>query len=133
MFQIVPDLDAADLKFRAGELHGLDDVKPENYNWYKDNQQKNNFTLHDLGPDLNTNHFWFNLNKVQKPTPGKKLGEPFVGCGQVRVVQQPDVPPRGLAGHRPRGDDPVRVLRRGRQELGHRDPGQQSLALVRIC
>jgi hypothetical protein len=78
VFLIVPDLDAADLKFRAGELHGLDDVKPENYNWYRDNQQKANFTLHDLGPDLNTNHFWFNLNKVQKPTPGKKLGEPFV-------------------------------------------------------
>ena len=74
MFLIVPDLDAADLKFRAGELHGLDDVKPENYNWYRDNQQKANFTLYDLGPDLNTNHFWFNLNKVQKPTPGKKIG-----------------------------------------------------------
>jgi peptide/nickel transport system substrate-binding protein len=78
VFLIVPDLDAADLKFRAGELHGLDDVKPENYNWYEDNQQKNNFTLHDLGPDLNTNHFWFNLNRVQKPTPGKKMGDPFV-------------------------------------------------------
>jgi len=78
VFLIVPDLDAADLKFRAGELHGLDDVKPENYNWYKDNQQKGNFTFYDLGPDLNTNHFWFNLNKVQKPTPGKKLGDPLV-------------------------------------------------------
>jgi peptide/nickel transport system substrate-binding protein len=78
VFLIVPDFDAADLKFRAGELHGLDDVKPENYNWYKENQQKGNFTLYDLGPDLNTNHFWFNLNKVQKPTPGKEIGEPFV-------------------------------------------------------
>ena len=78
VFVIVPDFDAADLKFRAGELHGLDDVKPENYNWYKENQQKGNFTLHELGPDLNTNHFWFNLNKVQKPTPGRKIGEPFV-------------------------------------------------------
>jgi peptide/nickel transport system substrate-binding protein len=78
VFLIVPDLDAADLKFRAGELHGLDDVKPENYVWYKENQQKGNFTLYDLGPDLNTNHFWFNLNKVQKPTPGKKQGDPFV-------------------------------------------------------
>ncbi len=78
VFLIVPDLDAADLKFRAGELHGLDDVKPENYSWYRDNQQKNNFTLYDLGADINTNHFWFNLNKVQKPTPGKKLGDPFV-------------------------------------------------------
>ena len=78
VFLIVPDLDAADLKFRAGELHGLDDVKPENYNWYKENQQKGNFTLHDLGADLNTNHFWFNLNRVQKPTPGKKMGDPLV-------------------------------------------------------
>jgi peptide/nickel transport system substrate-binding protein len=77
VFLIVPDFDAADLKFRAGELHGLDDVKPENYNWYKDNQQNNNFTFYDLGADLNTNHFWFNLNEVQKPTPGKKIGEPF--------------------------------------------------------
>lgn len=78
VFLIVPDLDAADLKFRAGELHGLDDVKPENYSWYKENQQKGNFTLYDLGPDLNTNHFWFNLNRVQKPTPGKKMGDPLV-------------------------------------------------------
>ena len=78
VFLIVPDLDAADLKFRAGELHGLDDVKPENYRWYQDNQQKGNFTLHNLGPDMSTNHLWFNLNKVQKPTPGKKMGEPFV-------------------------------------------------------
>ena len=78
VFVIVPDLDAADLKFRAGELDSLDDVKPENYRWYQDNQQKGNFTLHDLGPDMNTNHFWFNLNKVQKATAGKKIGGPFV-------------------------------------------------------
>jgi peptide/nickel transport system substrate-binding protein len=75
---IVPDLDAADLKFRAGELHGLDDVKPENYRWYADNAAQRNFTFYDLGPDLNTNHFWFNLNRVQKPTPGKKIGDPYV-------------------------------------------------------
>jgi peptide/nickel transport system substrate-binding protein len=78
VFLVVPDFDAADLKFRAGELHGLDDVKPENYNWYTENQQKGNFTVYDLGADLNTNHFWFNLNKVQKPTAGRKIGEPFV-------------------------------------------------------
>ena len=78
VFVIVPDLDAADLKFRSGELHGLDDVKPENYRWYQDNAKQGNFTLYDLGPDLNTNMFWFNLNKVQKPQSGKKIGEPFV-------------------------------------------------------
>ena len=73
----MPDLDAADLKFRAGELHGLDDVKPENYNWYRDNRQKADFTL-QISTRCEHNRFWFNLNKVQKPTPGKKLGEPFV-------------------------------------------------------
>ena len=78
IFLIVPDLDAADLKFRAGELDGLDDVKPENYRWYQQNEQQGNFTLYDLGSDLNTNFFWFNLNKVQKSTPGKKIGDPFV-------------------------------------------------------
>ena len=46
---VVPDQDAADLKFRAGELDAVDDVKPENYQWYEENQQKGNFTLHDLG------------------------------------------------------------------------------------
>jgi peptide/nickel transport system substrate-binding protein len=50
IFVAVPDQDAADLKFRSGELHGLDNVKPENYRWYQDNQQQGNFTLHDLGP-----------------------------------------------------------------------------------
>jgi peptide/nickel transport system substrate-binding protein len=79
IFVTVPDLDAADLKFRSGELDGLDDVKPENYQWYRDHQKEGNYTLHDLGPDMNTNFLWFNLNRVQKTTPEKKLGEPFVG------------------------------------------------------
>lgn len=78
VFVTVPDQDAADLKFRSGELHALDNVKPENYRWYQDHQQEGNFTLFDLGPDMNTNFFWFNLNKVQTATSGKKVGEPFV-------------------------------------------------------
>jgi peptide/nickel transport system substrate-binding protein len=84
IFLIVPDQDAADLKFRSGELDGLDNVKPENYRWYEDNQTSGNYTLYDLGPSQSTQIFWFNLNKVQpprrgeKPTPGKKIGEPFV-------------------------------------------------------
>ena len=78
VFVTVPDQDALDLKFRSGELHGLDNAKPENYRWYLDHQQEGNFTLYDLGPDINTQFFWFNLNKVQKPTPGRKLGDPFV-------------------------------------------------------
>ena len=52
VFLEVPDQDAADLKFRAGQIDGLDNVKPENYQWYADNQQQGNYTLYDLGPAL---------------------------------------------------------------------------------
>jgi peptide/nickel transport system substrate-binding protein len=79
VYLVVPDQDALDLKFRSGEVDGLDNPKPENYRWYADHQKDGNFTLYDLGPALKTNFFFFNLNRVRKPTPGKKLGEPSVG------------------------------------------------------
>ena len=59
-------------------------MKPENYRWYEENQQKGNFTLYDVGAAQATHLLWFNLNKVQppiggaKPTHGKRVGEPFV-------------------------------------------------------
>lgn len=83
VFLLVPDQDAADLKFRGGELDGLDNVKPENYKWYEDHQRDGKFTLCDLGPANNQYFFWFNLNKVQPPLageklpPGKKPGDTF--------------------------------------------------------
>jgi peptide/nickel transport system substrate-binding protein len=73
VFLVVPDQDAADLKFRSGELDGLDNVKPENYRWYQDNQQQGSYTLYSLGPEMNSRFFWFNLNKVQPPLRGEKL------------------------------------------------------------
>jgi peptide/nickel transport system substrate-binding protein len=84
VFLIVPDQDAADMKFRSAELDGLDNIKPENYQWYQDNQQRGNFTFYDLGPALSSNFLWFNLNKVQPPLPGakvppgKRVGDSFV-------------------------------------------------------
>jgi peptide/nickel transport system substrate-binding protein len=77
VFLEVPDQDAADLKFRAGQIDGLDNVKPENYQWYAENQQQNNYTLYDLGPALASNFFWFNLNTVKKADKGK-VGAPVV-------------------------------------------------------
>ena len=80
---VVPDQDAADLKFRAGGIDAVDDVKPENYRWYEENQRKGNFTLYDVGASQATHLMSFNLNKVQPPirgatpTHGKRLGEPF--------------------------------------------------------
>jgi peptide/nickel transport system substrate-binding protein len=78
VFLEVPDQDAADLKFRAGQIDGLDNVKPENYQWYAENQQQGNYTLYDLGPALTTNFFWFNLNVAQKAEGGRKVGDPYV-------------------------------------------------------
>jgi peptide/nickel transport system substrate-binding protein len=90
IFLSVPDQDAADLKFRAGELHGLERVKPENYRWYADNQEKGNFTLYDIGPDLNTNILWFNLNTAKKAAPGRKVGDPAVGSVKYEWFRQTD-------------------------------------------
>ena len=84
VYLIVPDQDAADLKFRAGELHAVDNVKPENYRWYADNQKTGNYTLYSLGPEMNNRFFWFNLNRVQPPLrgqalpPGKSVGDSVV-------------------------------------------------------
>ena len=74
----VPDQDALDLKFRSGEVDGLDNPKPENYTWYEEHQKENHFTLFDLGPRMSSNFFWFNLNKVRKTLPNRKLGEIYI-------------------------------------------------------
>ena len=85
VFLVVPDQDAADLKFRAGEIDAVDNVKPENYRWYEENQQ--NGQLHAVRPRCVAGHasIWFNLNKVQPPVRGvtpthgkKRVGESFV-------------------------------------------------------
>jgi peptide/nickel transport system substrate-binding protein len=78
VYLIVPDQDAVDLKFRSGEIDGMDQVKPENFTWYEENQAQGNFTLHTIGPELSTHFFWFNLARVRKPTEGRKLGDPYV-------------------------------------------------------
>lgn len=93
---IVPDQDAADLKFRAGGIDAVDDVKPENYQWYEQNEAKGNFTLYDVGASQATHIMWFNLNKVQppirgaKPVPGKKIGDPFVEPEKYEWFNNPD-------------------------------------------
>lgn len=95
VFLIVPDQDAADLKFRSGGLDGVNDVKPENYRWYEDNQKKGSFTLYDLGPSQSSNFLWFNLNTYQPPLPGEKLpagkrvGEPAVGAVKYSWFNNP--------------------------------------------
>ena len=78
VFMIVPDQNTAALKFEAGEVDALDDVKPENFQTYASGQQKGNFTFHELGPALNTHFFWFNLNRIHDSKSGKKIGSTAV-------------------------------------------------------
>ena len=77
IFLIVPDQEAATLKFQSGEIDGLDNVNPQDYQTYADRQEKENFTFYDLGPSLNTNWIWFNLNTVKEAKPGRKIGAPY--------------------------------------------------------
>lgn len=78
VFLFVPDQEAATLKFQAGELDALDNVKPDDYQAYADGQERGKYTLYDLGASLNTNFLVFNLNTVKQATPGKKIGDPYV-------------------------------------------------------
>ncbi len=90
VFIIVPDQNTAALKFQNGEVDGLDNVKPEDYRTYESNQQKGNYTLYDLGPSLNTNFMWFNLNKVRDAKPGRTLGQPYIDPVKYAWFKEPD-------------------------------------------
>ena len=79
VFQIVPDQAAAALKFHAGELDGLDNVRPQDYRSYAEAGAREGFTLHEIGPSLNTNFLWFNLNLARADSAGLRRGEPMVG------------------------------------------------------
>jgi peptide/nickel transport system substrate-binding protein len=79
-FVVVPDQNAAAIKFQAGEVDAVDNVKPEDYKTYIDGAVAGNYTLHDLGPSLTTNFLWFNLNRRQTAKPGKPAGAPEVGA-----------------------------------------------------
>jgi len=77
VFLVVPDLNTASLKFQAGELDGIADVKPEDYGPFARNQANGGYTLHDLGAALTSNFFWFNLNTVKRPGGRKPPGVPY--------------------------------------------------------
>lgn len=95
VYLVVPDQDAADLRFRSGGVDGLDDVKPENYRWYEENQASGAFRLHNLGAALSSNIVWFNLNRVQpplkgqKPVAGKRVGEPYAAPAKYEWFNTP--------------------------------------------
>jgi len=79
VFPIVRSQNVAAVKFLAGELDGLNNVRPEDYHGYEEGAAKGGFTLYEIGPSLNTNFLWFNLNPAKRDTGGVRAGEPAVG------------------------------------------------------
>ena len=91
IFLVAPDQDAADLKFRSGEVDALPLAKPANYPWYAEHEREGRFTLHDLGPELGPNFLFFN----QHP-PHERCGA--AGHSEVSLAPQCHVPPRRVDG-----------------------------------
>ncbi len=79
VFPIVRSQNVASLKFLAGELDGLGNVRPEDYRSYEEQAAKGKFTLYDIGPSLNSNFLWFNLNLGTDAAGGATDGPPAVG------------------------------------------------------
>ena len=90
VFLIVRDQNAAALKFHAGDLDALDNVRPEDYAGYEAARAGEHFSLDDIGPSLNTNFLWFNLNPAKRDTAGVRTGEPAVGAVKYAWFSQPD-------------------------------------------
>ncbi len=79
VFLIARDQNVAAMKFHAGELDALDNVRPEDYRGYQEAKAKEKYTVYEIGPSLNTNFFWFNLNRAQVRSASVRAGEPVVG------------------------------------------------------
>lgn len=79
VFLIGKDQATLALRFHAGEVDGIDNVKPEDYADYDARAKAEAYTLYELGPSLNTNFLFFNLNLAKAPGRGRRVGEPVVG------------------------------------------------------
>jgi len=62
VFLFVPSDDAQIIRFQAGDTDVLSRISAENYSVLEQEQQKRGFRLYDLGPGLEYNFLFFNLN-----------------------------------------------------------------------
>jgi peptide/nickel transport system substrate-binding protein len=88
-FEIVPDQNTAALKFEAGDVDGVDNVRPEDYGIYERRARAGNYTLYDVGPSLISSFFWFNLNRANAGSPGRRPGEAVVGATRYAWFSNP--------------------------------------------
>ena len=76
VFLIVKDLNTMALKFQSGETDLIDPIQGDQVPLFEDDQEKGQFKVYDLGPDVATDFMWFNLNPG-KNAKGKYFVEPW--------------------------------------------------------
>ncbi|HEX9995812.1 MAG TPA: ABC transporter substrate-binding protein [Abditibacterium sp.] len=81
---IVPDFNTTTLKFLSGETDVLG-VQQTDYKTVKEQEQKGNFTVRNLGPTFSTSYLGFNMNMRSKPA--KANPELFKLFNDVRFRQ----------------------------------------------
>jgi peptide/nickel transport system substrate-binding protein len=64
------------LNFQTGNLDMLDTVRPSDVPILERDAKKQKYRVYNLGPSMNQNMFWFNLNTGKGPD-GKPLVEPY--------------------------------------------------------
>ena len=72
VFVIVPDFNVSLLKFREGETH-LYELRPEDVELLRRDQDRGDYRVHELGPSFNTTYFMLNLDDRSD-----KDGAPYV-------------------------------------------------------
>lgn len=90
VFLIGKDQATIALRFHAGEIDALDNVKPEDYADFEARAKSEGYSLYDLGPSLNTNFLFFNLNLAKTSGNGRRAGEPIVGAGKYAWFANPE-------------------------------------------
>ncbi len=80
VYLVTKDQDNAALRFEAGEIDALDNLRPADYPGLEKGQARGGYRLYELGPSYNTNFMWFNLNPSPGAMPGRRPGEPAVGA-----------------------------------------------------
>ena len=73
IFQIVPDFNAASLKFQNGETDMITSISPDAVDLLKQGEAAGGYTVHDLGPSMNLNYLTFNQDMGKN-----KQGKPYV-------------------------------------------------------
>ncbi|MBW4521650.1 MAG: ABC transporter substrate-binding protein [Scytolyngbya sp. HA4215-MV1] len=76
VWQIVESTDTQLLKFRSGDMDGLDRLSPNDFSLLKRGEKLGKYTIYEGGPRSGTNFISFNLNRARN-SQGKPLVDPI--------------------------------------------------------